>query len=307
MTRRIAIAVPARNEAERIDACLEALANLKTDHRVGGVTLVVAVNNSADATVSRARGFGRRWRGNLDIRKLTLPADRAHAGWARRLALDAASLHLRRPRDVLMSTDADTIVDPNWLVATLDHLDAGYDAVAGLARLDPRELRALPREHRRRLALIRRYQNALTWLETTDGQEDGLARHSYEGGASIALTLRAYRLIGGAPTPPVGEDKALFSAIRAAGGKVRHARDVAVRTSARLKGRAPGGASDTLALWGRQNDNEPIAHLANVSAGVDQARHGRQTLSFAELADETRRVRAMIERARRARTFNAVG
>ena len=187
-----------------------------------------------------------------------------------------------------MSTDADTIVAEDWLSRTLDHLDAGWDAVAGLARLDPRELRGFNREHRRRLALVQRHENALTRLRAADGAEPW-PRHFYEGGASIALTLDAYRRTGGAPTPPVGEDKALFDAVRGSGGRVRHATDVRVTTSARLVGRAPGGASDTLSAWGAQGEHDTIHGVTTVGGGP---------LSFAGLGAETRRARRLVAQVR---------
>ena len=98
------------------------------------------------------------------------------------------------------------------------------------------------------------------------------------------MTLSAYRRTGGAPTPSVGEDKALFEAIRQTGGRVRHPTDVRVTTSARLVGRAPGGASDTLALWARQSDDEAIHGVDSVSG---------QPICFAALAAETQRARRL--------------
>jgi hypothetical protein len=62
-----------------------------------------------------------------------LPGAR-HAGWARRLALDAAADRLANGGDLLLSTDADTIVSPAWIVQTVATIEQGYDAVAGHAR-----------------------------------------------------------------------------------------------------------------------------------------------------------------------------
>ena len=45
------------------------------------------------------------------------------------------------------------------------YFDAGFDAVAGLARLNPRELRTLPALHRARLSNLRRYDHALGYLK----------------------------------------------------------------------------------------------------------------------------------------------
>ncbi len=287
LTRRIAVAVPARNEAERLGACLERLTTLERDDRVRSLAVVVLANNCEDATVEAAESIAEAWPGTVRVRSVTLGAGRANAGWARRLALDAAAEHLQSPHDVLMSTDADTWPAPDWVRRTLDHLDRGWDAVAGLARLDPGEVRRLPAGYRRRFAQIRRYQASLDRLKAARDASEPWPRHFYEGGASMALTLSAYRAIGGAPTPSVGEDKALFDAVRRAGGRVRHPTDVRVVTSARLQGRASGGASDTLARWGEQPAAAPIEGLERVTSGDPRA------LSFDTLAQETDRARAL--------------
>jgi hypothetical protein len=48
----------------------------------------------------------------------------------------------------------------------------------------------------------------------------------------------------------VGEDRALFEALRRSDGKVRHSLEVQVLTSARTDGRAQGGLSDAIRLRG---------------------------------------------------------
>ena len=280
MERAVAIAVPAKDEEDRLAACLERLISLSEDDRVGSLEIVVLANNCADDTARVAGRYGPRCKAIA----LDLPSDRAHAGWARRLALDAAANRLRAPGDVLMCTDADTRVADDWLSKSLDHLDAGWDAVAGLARLDSRELRGLDRGHRRRLAMIQRHENAVSRLRAAGRADEPWPRHFYEGGASIAMTLGAYRQTGGAPTPAVGEDKALFDAIRRSGGRVRHPTDVRVTTSARLVGRAPGGASDTLAMWGGQDEAAEIHGVTALNGGP---------VSFASLAAETASARQM--------------
>lgn len=291
--RRIAIAVPARNEAERLEACLRRLAALTIDARVEAVIIRVLANNCQDDTVIRATDVAATAPRPIMVRSLDLPPSRANAGWARRLTLDDAAATLSRPTDVLMSTDADTLPAADWLIRTLDHLNSGWDAVAGLARLDPRELRAHPRGHRWRFAQIRRYQASLDRLKAAGDPLEPWPRHFYEGGASIALTLGAYLRIGGAPTPPVGEDRALFEAVRRAGGRVRHPLDVRVLTSARLVGRAAGGASDTLARWGEQPEAAPIE-------GLEPLPGERFPLSFAALERETRRARALARLTRQS-------
>jgi hypothetical protein len=57
---------------------------------------------------------------------------------------------------------------------------------------------------------------------------------------------RTLARVGGVPEVEPGEDRALVNAIRAQGGRIRHAPDVKVVTSCRLEGRARGGWADDL-------------------------------------------------------------
>jgi glycosyltransferase involved in cell wall biosynthesis len=291
LKRRVAIAIPARDEAIMIGSCVEHLTKLYSDSRCERPIIVVVANNCKDATARIAAS-----RGAVAL-NVKLPPDQAHAGWARRVALEAAAKHLSARHDVLLSTDADTLVAPDWLSRTIDHLDAGWDALAGLARLNPRELRRLPRRHRSRLAMIRRYDKALDYLKARQDGSEPWPRHFYEGGASMAVTYGAFRRVGEIPTPRAGEDKAFFDAIRRGGGRVRHPLDVKVMTSARLKARAPGGASDTLALWGRQGEDEPLWEINSIAASLGFA-GAPSAVTFRTLRHETEKARALISLAR---------
>jgi glycosyltransferase involved in cell wall biosynthesis len=295
--RNIAVAIPARNEQERIIACLERLNGLERDPRFGRLEFIVLANNCSDRTASEARAWAKAHSAPLSCLEVELPPDRANAGWARRLALDAAADRLSGPADALLCTDADTLVAPDWAQRTVDYLDLGYDAVAGYARLRPNELRGLARLHRIRLGRIRRYELAFDFLRGRLDADEPWPRHFYEGGASMALTLESYRAIGGAPTPPVSEDKALFAALRAAGRSIRHARDVRVYTSCRLDGRAPGGAADTLARWGAQDDEESLWGLRPVASLIND-RTEAAPLTFARLDAETRTARRLVQTLR---------
>jgi len=304
--RRVAVAVPAKDEAGAILACLKHLDALHRDDRVESLQVLVLANNCTDRTASIARGFTPRSGLSIIVEDAVLPRRMANAGWARRLAFDAAAKLLVAPHDGLLCTDADTRVAPDWLVKTLDHLDAGYDAVAGFARLDPRELRGLDADRRRRLTSIRRYLDALDYLKGRQTDDEPWPRHFYEGGASIALTLEAYRRIGGAPTPPVSEDKALFDRLRAEGRRIRHPKDVRVLTSCRMQGRAPGGAADTLARWSMQSPAEQLIGLSPLSAVLTASAANDETLTFETLPLETEKARRLISAMRGGRQRLAV-
>ena len=298
--RNVAIAIPARNEAACLPLCLARIAELRRDARAKSVSVRVVANNCTDDSARVARMFAERI-GDCQVLEVDLPADLAHAGGARRIALDAAAAALESAEDVILSTDADTVVAPDWLVRTLDYLDQGYDAVAGRARFDVRARRRLPHQLRRRLAAIRAYEDALAYLDVSPRFQEPWPRHRYEGGASIAVTLGVYRAIGGAPTPPLGEDRALFAAVARAGGRVRHPTDVRVATTPRLTGRARGGESDTLALWAALPGDAPIEGLLPIDAVLGRAKVNRRPLSFDELPAEVRYARSLVAAARTAR------
>jgi hypothetical protein len=292
---RIAVAIPACDEANRIVACVGRL--LHQTGR-GPDVVVVLANNCRDATADRLReAFGADPR--LDLRAVSLPAPYAHVGWARRLAMDAAADALRGPDDVLLTTDADTRVASDWVEANVRALATGCEAVAGVAHLMRHERDQLTPEHRRRLLKAGKYFTALAYLRAAQAPaHDPWPRHDYEGGASIALRLETYRAIGGAPTLRTSEDKALFDAVRAHGGRVRHGLDVRVFTSCRLTGRAEGGAADTLELWGVLGAHEPAHGLTPLSSALSGKTSDR-LLSFHELDRELGEAQALA-RARRA-------
>jgi hypothetical protein len=304
LKRRVAVAIPAKNEGPRIDACLDRLTAMARDGRVAGLAIVVLANNCTDDTARRVRALAPAGCG-LVLREVVFEPGRAHAGAARREAMETAADLLDEPTDLLLSTDADTLVAADWLIRTLDHIDAGYDAVAGLARLKSSEVRSMEPEYRRRLYALGRYEAALNRLRGAGGGEP-LPRHFYEGGASIAITLGRYRAIGGAPSPPVAEDKALFEAVRRSGGRVRHPMDVKVLTSARLSGRAPGGAADTLNAWRRQPADAPIEGIEPLNVALGHA-HSGAALSFDSLPAEVERARELVRLGRDLSTVAETG
>jgi len=298
--RRVAIALPARDEVAALPPCLAALDRAAAAHD-GPVAVVVFANQCADGTVDLLRRTRLR-HAELHWHAASLLPGARHAGWARRLAFDAAAALLEAPGDVLASTDADTSVAPDWLVRTVSHLDAGVEAVAGRALTRRDDRAALGARAKARLDLLGRYYTALDWLRADRAPDpaDPWPRHFYEGGASIALTLDLYRRIGGAPTPPLAEDRALFAAVRAAGGPVRHPLDVRVFTSSRTEGRAPGGMADAFARWIAQGADEPLHETYAFPAALTPDTAGaRDQLSFATLPAAIAAAGAMI-RARRS-------
>ena len=88
---------------------------------------------------------------------------------------------------------------------------AGADLVAGFVRADRAEHAQLPIEIIRRGRLESRYEWLLAELLARLDPEahDPWPRHRIASGASLGVTLAAYRRVGGLPPIATGEDRAL--------------------------------------------------------------------------------------------------
>jgi hypothetical protein len=180
-----------------------------------------------------------------------LPPSYAHAGAARRLAMDAAAGWLAagdRTMGAILTTDADTSVAPDWIARHQAAFARGLDGLAGNVVCDPVEHAALPTALRRRNRLEARYASLLNEIDARldPAPHDPWPRHRMAAGASLGVTLASYVAVGGLPLRPVGEDRALVAALLARDARVRHDPAVRVTTSCRLVGRAAGGMADTL-------------------------------------------------------------
>lgn len=270
------VAIPVRNEAARIGACLEALA---AQRGAGPFRVLLLLNGCTDGTAGVARARAAALPFPLLLRHAALPPDRAHAGEARGRALDAAAALLEReghPDGLLLTTDADSCAAPDWLAATRAELAGGAEAVAGTVEYDPDELAGLPAPLRRRMALESDYDALLAKLEAALDPVacDFWPRHRTASGASLAVRLRSYRRAGGLPRLPVGEDRAMVAALRAVDAPVRHSLAVRVLTSCRTEGRAAGGAADTLRrrLQAPEEHCDPLLEHAAAAAHRWRAR-----------------------------------
>ncbi len=244
------IAVPVKDEEARIEACLGALAG-QMDVDFTDLAVVLLLNNCRDSTVERIRAVAGQLPFRIELREVDLPAPYANAGWARRLAMEAAA-DVVSPNGLILTTDADTLVETDWVAANRREIAAGADAVAGYVMADPTELILLPPEILERGSLEWEFQQlgAEMVARVDPDPNDPWPCHNQNCGASAAITAAAYRRIGGLPPRPVGEDRALFEMVRRVDGRIRHSLDVQVVTSARTDGRALGGLSDAIRLRG---------------------------------------------------------
>lgn len=242
--RPVVVGVPARDEAAYIIPCLAAL-DRAAAHANVRVTIVVGANNCVDNTAGVARAFTARW-AKIDVEEVALPAERAHAGGARRIVMDRAA-DLAGAGGVVMTTDADSQVDVDWIAANLGEISGGADAVAGVITFDA-DAREKVSDLTHRAA---EWQLATLHARLEDlidpRAHDPWPRHIWAWGASLALTVETYRAVGGVPLVALAEDRALADAVESAGFRLRRSLAPLVFTSPRRIGRAPGGFADLLA------------------------------------------------------------
>ncbi|HSS32081.1 MAG TPA: glucosyl-3-phosphoglycerate synthase [Solirubrobacterales bacterium] len=237
---RAVVVVPARDEEERIGACLDALAG-----QVGigpdAYEVIVVLDDCADGTVVAVAEASRRW---PSLALTTIPGPGRGAGPARAVGMDAACARLEsvgRSDGLLASTDADSTVASDWLVRQLEAVAAGAEAIGGEVVLDGAEAGLLPPE-------VIRAREAQMAERTRLASHRGPAEHAHFSGASLGLTPRAYRQAGGMGWLAALEDQDLEDRLAGAGIEIHRLRPVRVTTSARTDGRAERGLALDLGL-----------------------------------------------------------
>lgn len=237
---RASVVVPARDEEALIGACLQALAAQR------GVTneeyeVLLVLDRCSDGTEARAREVAR---AHPSFRLHFLDGPGKGSGHARRAGMEAACgrlLGLGKADALISSTDADTVVAPDWVAAQLAAADRGARAIGG--RIELADDGSLPRHlldwhaergDRRHLKLL------------SDPDHAGRAEHWQFSGASLALTAAVYREVGGLEPRDALEDEHLESILRGRGIPIERLLSVRVTTSARLVGRAGRGLARDL-------------------------------------------------------------
>jgi GT2 family glycosyltransferase len=238
------VAIPAKNEEQHILSCLEAFAAQRGPY---SFEVLLLLNDCTDATAALARGAMDRLPFPLRIHECTLPPSRASAGLARRIAMEQAALYAG-PRGILLTTDADSRVHPDWVAANLTAIAEGADAVAGQAEIDPVDAAKLPRELMQDEERVQRLATMLDEIASRLDPDaaDPWPRHAQHSGASIAVTAEMFRRAGGIPDVPAGEDRAFFRALERQDARIRHCPKTRVTVSGRIEGRAKGGMADTI-------------------------------------------------------------
>ncbi|GAB3307633.1 glycosyltransferase [Epidermidibacterium keratini] len=266
----VIVSVPARNERDNLPKCLSAIATaagVARQQRGIGVALAVADHCSSDDTYAAAKIELSQY---PELDWLVVRDDTSSTVGQVRARLVEAALEQWPATDGadrwLLTTDADSIVPPDWITGLLAHAQRTHaDAVTGMAHLDAPPPAGVAEEYRRII-------------------ESGVRgdEHDHVYGANLAVSLRAYREVGGFADVSSGEDRDLIRRLRIAGWAVSSTLNPAVVTSARHPGRATVGLG---ALLERIYDRHAAPHqssararsspLSGGHAGMSPARGGR--------------------------------
>jgi glycosyltransferase involved in cell wall biosynthesis len=238
----IGVVIPAHNEEALLAACLQSVRQAAADPLLDAEPVEIVV--VLDACTDRSAALAIRYKAQfISLNERCVGAARAlGASWA----LDSGARWIA-------STDADTIVPPNWLSA---QLKLSADAACGQVQIDD-------------------------WSGYSDGvRECFLGRYDAEvhhiHGANLGLSAAGYHTAGGFPALRSGEDAAIIASLLKRGGDVRWAGAPPVITSARWQTTIEGGFAAHLAElrdeWRAQAvvdlraDRSPVLALRRVAA-----------------------------------------
>jgi glycosyltransferase involved in cell wall biosynthesis len=232
---RAVVVIPAHNESAHLPDSLKAVVTAAACSSMTVLTVVV-LDACDDASADLAGRFGSDVHFiEVDVRNVG--ASRA-AGFS--YARSSAGMDCTdESRTWYATTDADSRVDPDWLIR---QTASGADMVLGVVRIaNWRHLSA---------AAVRRYLLAYRSKRRPDG-------HGHVHGANMGFQAEAYWRVGGFADLPTGEDVDLVRRFEEQDFVIDRDERLSVTTSARQKGKAPKGFAAYLRRIPRTADREP--------------------------------------------------
>src|SRR5712671_48969 len=213
---RAVVVIPAHNEADHLPSSVKAVLTAATCLPLP-VTVIVVLDGCDDGSAALAGRFG------SDVHVVAINARNVGAAravgfsYARTLCEQAV---LDDARIWYASTDADSVVDPDWL---LRQTGADTDMVLGVVRIAAR--REFP------AAATRRYLAAYRSKTRRDS-------HGHVHGANMGFRADSYWRVGGFAAQASDEDVDLVARFESAGLRIVRDAHLSVTTSHRQLGRA---------------------------------------------------------------------
>jgi len=230
------VVIPAHNEVDRLPSSVKAVLTAAACLPMP-VAVIVVLDGCDDGSAALAGQFG------SDVHFVAIDARNVGAAravgfsHARTLCEQAA---LDDSRTWYATTDADSVVDPDWL---LRQTGADADMVLGVVRI------ATSREFPAGAA--RRYLAAYR-------SKTGRNSHGHVHGANMGFRADSYWRVGGFAALARDEDVDLVARFESAGLRVVRDSHLSVVTSRRQVGRAPGGFAAHLRSLLAPGRTEPV-------------------------------------------------
>ncbi|KAA0080466.1 glycosyltransferase [Mycolicibacterium sp. P9-64] len=231
---RAVVVIPAHNESAHLPGSLKTVVTAAACSSMTVLTVVV-LDACDDASADLAGQFG------SDVHFIEV--DVRNVGAARAAGFDYARSSAGvdctdESRTWYATTDADTRVDPDWLIR---QTASGADMVLGVVRIA--NWRSLP------AAAVRKYLSAYRSKRRADG-------HGHVHGANMGFRAEAYWQVGGFNALATGEDVDLAARFEERGLVIDRNERLSVTTSARQKGKAPRGFAAHLRRFAPVADRE---------------------------------------------------
>ena len=274
---QLIITIPAKDEAHFITHTLDALAAQVDPAGVpldpSSYEVIILANNCSDDTAGICRRYvtqpthPRAAALRLHVAERRLPRAIACVGTARRLMMDTAAdrlLRIGNPRGTICTTDADTLVDPEWVYWTLDSVAKGARAVGGRILVPDNNRSTVTGHYRKDHLLDVTYRSLQYCLESMIDPDpaDPWPRHFQHFGPSTAVRVDAYLECGGIPPLKCLEDVGLVRALERVDISVTHNPNVRVYTSSRVSHRVDGTAfSHQLDEWAAAREQGGTQHV----------------------------------------------
>lgn len=242
--------------------------------------ILILANNCSDQSVALIKQFQNNHSElNIYLEEVTLSTKQANIGYVRRKLMECAYTRLsKNGGGIIMTTDGDTTVAPDWISQTYREINNGAEVVGGRILLYADEMEDLDQLTRFIHLKDEKYHLLVAELEgkIINPAFDPVPRHHQHFNGSFAITSEAYARSGGVPIVEHLEDCAFFERLQALDTKIRHSYDVKVYTSARCVGRTQIGLSYQLNVWknlGKSTDHYFVESCASITKRFTQKRN----------------------------------
>jgi len=205
---RVAVLLALRDEAHRVEPCLRALLDLAGEPGNGGPEIVVLDDGSTDGTADLVRAIAG------DRVRLLLAADALPEGWLGKPYACQRLAEAAPDADVLVFIDADVVLAPTAVAASVRLLD-GFDLLTPYPRI-------LADGLRQRLAQPLLQWSWLAFLPLRAMERSRRPSLAAAGGQFLVVRRESYFRAGGhaAVRDKVLEDVELARAVKRSGGRI---------------------------------------------------------------------------------------